>query len=97
MERLHNALTKKKKLLDNEMIETVTTQIELDKTAECFRTAHQERESLIEQWVQTIEQMQKRDTEIDKGSNVRPAHNVDSVVTWFSHCVGADQTQERST
>ena len=70
MERLHEQLSKKKRHLDNEMMETVTTQIELDKTAECFRVAHQEREDLIEQWVQTIQQMQKRDMDIESGSNV---------------------------
>lgn len=71
LERLHNQVTKKKKLLDNEMIESITAQIELDKTAECFRTAHQEREQLIEQWEQTIHQMRKRDLDMDKCSNVR--------------------------
>lgn len=71
MEHLHNLMVKKKKILNNELIETVTSQIELDKTAECFRTAHQEREDLIDQWEQTIEQMQKRDMSMDKCANVR--------------------------
>lgn len=70
IERLHDQMVKKKRHLDNEMIETVTAQIELDKTAECFRAAHQEREELIDQWVQTIQQMQKRDEDIENGSNV---------------------------
>ena len=70
MEQLHDRIVKKRRLLDNEMIETVTAQIELDKTAECFRTAHEERRDLIEQWVQTIQQMQKRDQDIENGSNV---------------------------
>lgn len=70
MEHLHDRMVKKRRHLDNEMIETITAQIELDKTAECFRTAHQEREDLIDQWVLTIQQMQKRDEDIDNGSNV---------------------------
>jgi len=40
-------------------------QIELDKTAEDFRKAHQERQELIGQWENTIEQMQRRDREMD--------------------------------
>lgn len=72
MERLHDEMTKKKKLLDNEMIESVSAQIELEKTAESFRTAHQGREDLIEQWEQTIHQMRKRDQDMEKCANVRP-------------------------
>lgn len=40
-------------------------QIELDKTAEDFRRAHVERQELISQWENTIEQMQRRDKEMD--------------------------------
>jgi hypothetical protein len=40
-------------------------QIELDKTAEEFRKAHAEREELINQWEFTIDQMQRRDKEMD--------------------------------
>lgn len=43
-----------------------TLQIELDKTAEDFRRVHHERQELIKQWENTIEQMQKRDQEIDQ-------------------------------
>uniref|UniRef100_A0A8C3EZA0 Coiled-coil domain-containing protein 39 n=1 Tax=Chrysemys picta bellii TaxID=8478 RepID=A0A8C3EZA0_CHRPI len=39
--------------------------IELDKAAEDFRRVHHERQELIRQWESTIEQMQKRDQEID--------------------------------
>ena len=42
-----------------------TFQIELDKTAEEFRRAHAERQDLILQWENTIEQMQTRDAEMD--------------------------------
>ena len=63
-------MAKKKKLLDNEMIESITAQIELDRTAECFRAAHQEREDLIDQWEQTINQMRKRDEDMEKCTNV---------------------------
>lgn len=71
---MHDQMAKKKKLLDNEMIESITAQIELDKTAESFRAAHQEREQLIDQWEQTIHQMRKRDLDMDKCSSVRDYH-----------------------
>ena len=37
----------------------------MDKTAEEFRKAHAERQNLINQWENTIDQMQKRDQEMD--------------------------------
>lgn len=40
-------------------------QIELDKTAEEFRKAHVDRQELLKQWESTIDQMQKRDREMD--------------------------------
>lgn len=40
-------------------------QIELDKTAEDFRRVHQERQEVIRQWENAIQQMQKRDQQID--------------------------------
>ncbi|XP_077204436.1 coiled-coil domain-containing protein 39 [Paroedura picta] len=55
----------KRKTLDNELTETLAAQIELDKAAEDFRRVHHERQELIRQWENTIEQMQKRDQEID--------------------------------
>jgi len=40
-------------------------QIELDKTAEEFRKAHLDRQELLKQWESTIDQMQKRDRDMD--------------------------------
>lgn len=45
--------------------------MELDKTAEEFRKIHAERQNLLEQWESTIEQMQKRDREMDQLAVVR--------------------------
>ncbi|KAJ8793867.1 hypothetical protein J1605_019131 [Eschrichtius robustus] len=39
--------------------------LELDKAAQDFRKIHNERQELIQQWENTIEQMQKRDRDID--------------------------------
>lgn len=61
---------KKRKMLNNEVTETLTSQIELDKTAEEFRNAHEEREVLIQQWEQIIDQMKRRDQEMDKCAGV---------------------------
>ncbi|XP_076453930.1 coiled-coil domain-containing protein 39-like [Babylonia areolata] len=65
MEKLTEDVRLKRKALDHEMTATLTAQIELDKTAEDFRKAHSERQELISQWENTIEQMQRRDKEMD--------------------------------
>lgn len=65
MERLTDESNRKRKNLDHEVTETLTAQLELDKTAEEFRKAHNERQELIRQWEATIEQMQRRDNEMD--------------------------------
>lgn len=65
MEKLTEDVRLKKRQLDNEMTNTLTAQIELDKTAEDFRKAHSDRQELIQQWEHTIEQMQRRDKEMD--------------------------------
>ncbi|XP_041482554.1 coiled-coil domain-containing protein 39-like [Lytechinus variegatus] len=66
MERMTETCQKRKKDLDSEMTETLTAQLEMDKTAEEFRKAHNDRQQLIEQWESTIEQMQRRDREMDR-------------------------------
>ncbi|XP_060690429.1 coiled-coil domain-containing protein 39 [Hemiscyllium ocellatum] len=66
MERMTIEANKKRKLLDNEMTETMAAQMELDKIAHDFRRSHSERQELINQWQDTIEQMQKRDLEMDQ-------------------------------
>lgn len=70
LEHLMESSTKKKKVLNGEVTETLTAQIELDKTAEEFRSAHEEREVVIQQWEQIIDQMKRRDQEMDKCAGV---------------------------
>ncbi|NXJ77229.1 CCD39 protein, partial [Trogon melanurus] len=65
VEKLTTQANQKRRALDNELTETITAQIELDKTAEDFRRVHQERQEVIRQWENAIQQMQKRDQQID--------------------------------
>ena len=61
----------KRKALEHEITQTLTAQLELDKTAEAFRKSHAERQELLHQWEATIQQMQKRDHDMDVATLVR--------------------------
>ncbi|NWW75147.1 CCD39 protein, partial [Climacteris rufus] len=65
IEKLTMQANQKRRALDNELTETITAQMELDRAAEDFRRVHQERQEVIRQWENAIQQMQKRDQEID--------------------------------
>ncbi|XP_052543078.1 coiled-coil domain-containing protein 39 isoform X1 [Tympanuchus pallidicinctus] len=65
VEKLTMQANQKRRALDNELTETITAQMELDKTAEDFRRVHHERQEVIRQWENAIQQMQKRDQQID--------------------------------
>ncbi|XP_074047097.1 coiled-coil domain-containing protein 39 [Macrotis lagotis] len=65
IEKLTIECNEKRKALDNEVTETMSVQIELDKAAQDFRRVHNERQELIKQWESAIQQMQKRDKDID--------------------------------
>ncbi|CAB3984737.1 coiled-coil domain-containing 39-like, partial [Paramuricea clavata] len=65
-EKMTEESQKKRRDLEHELSRTSTAQVELDKTAEEFRKIHAERQELLEQWESTIEQMQKRDREMDQ-------------------------------
>ncbi|XP_012889129.1 PREDICTED: coiled-coil domain-containing protein 39, partial [Dipodomys ordii] len=66
LERLTLECHQKRKILDSELTETLSAQLQLDKAAQDFRKIHSERQELIKQWENTVEQMQKRDGDIDK-------------------------------
>ena len=57
-------------------------QLELDKTAEAFRKSHAERQEVLHQWEATIQQMQKRDHEMDVAALVsEPAPAIQHFMT----------------
>ncbi len=70
IEKLVSQANSSKKNVDEETLNTITIQIELDKTAEEFRKTHKERRDLIKQWETIIDQMQKRDNQIEASAQV---------------------------
>ena len=70
VQKISNAVSRKKEELDNEITETQAAQIMLDKTAEDFRQLHYERQELTRQWEEAMEAMKKRDEAIQKTSEL---------------------------
>ena len=64
IEKLTVLVSEKKMELDQEVTDTQSKQIELDKTAEEFRKLHKERQDLVKQWQDSIEAMRRRDEDI---------------------------------
>lgn len=57
IERMTDDSNKKKRALENEIMETTSVQVELDKTASNFRRSHLHRQELIEHWEDILKQM----------------------------------------
>mmetsp|Transcript_41567 Transcript_41567/g.109721 ORF Transcript_41567/g.109721 Transcript_41567/m.109721 type:complete len:891 (+) Transcript_41567:143-2815(+) len=55
-----------RKELADEVTETQAKQIEMDKTAEMFRSLHDDRKKLIDQWEESVKNMQTRDRQLEK-------------------------------
>lgn len=59
-----------KRATEEEIIEYTGFQVELDKIAETFRRSHKQRQQLIKRWETILEQMQRKDHNIDQFSIV---------------------------
>ncbi|KAL9644004.1 hypothetical protein ABK040_005472 [Willaertia magna] len=65
-ERWARAVEEKRAELQREITETQSIQIELEKTAEDYKTKHIERQDVVNKWESTIQSMNKRDEMIQK-------------------------------
>jgi len=69
IEKMTKTVNVKRVALENEVTDTQTAQVELDRAADDFRALHSERQDLVRQWEDTIETMKKRDQAIQVASN----------------------------
>ncbi len=66
LEQLTKECLNKRSKVENEATETQAKQMELDRVAVDFKKLHVERQSLIARWQETIEEMKRRDIEINQ-------------------------------
>ncbi|KAI6647940.1 Coiled-coil domain-containing protein 39-like isoform X2 [Oopsacas minuta] len=79
MEKLEGECRASRKQLEDEVTDTISNQIALDKVAEEYRDTHKEREELLKQWEAILDQMKRRD-----GSIELTAKELESVKTTIS-------------
>ena len=79
LERLTRNVSETQQALENQVTETQTAQIELDKTAVDFKKLHAERQELVLQWEQAIETMKRRDESIQQTGEALIAKKQDVV------------------
>lgn len=65
LEQLTKEYLEEKLNLENEATDTMAKQMELDRIANDFKIAHQERQDLVAKWQETIAESRKRDLEIN--------------------------------
>ncbi|CAF4852873.1 unnamed protein product, partial [Rotaria sp. Silwood1] len=66
MERDSEKSIKLKRAVEERRIEYYSLQVELDKIADTFRRSHMQRQQLIKRWETILEQMQRKDYDIDR-------------------------------
>jgi chromosome segregation ATPase len=69
LERLEQQVTEQRRKLEKEITETQAKQIEVDKTAEDFRSLHTERQDLVGKWQSSIDVIRRRDGDIAAAGN----------------------------
>mmetsp|Transcript_7374 Transcript_7374/g.18510 ORF Transcript_7374/g.18510 Transcript_7374/m.18510 type:complete len:897 (+) Transcript_7374:100-2790(+) len=65
-EKLTVENAQKRKELADQVTETQARQIEMDKTAELFKQLHNDRKRLIEQWEESVKNMQRSDKQLER-------------------------------
>jgi len=65
LERFSEKSIQFKRATEEELIEYSGLQIELDKIADTFRRSHTQRQQLIKRWETILQQMQRKDHDID--------------------------------
>eukprot|EP00929_Paragymnodinium_shiwhaense_P117399 TRINITY_DN8793_c0_g1_i16.p1 TRINITY_DN8793_c0_g1~~TRINITY_DN8793_c0_g1_i16.p1 ORF type:complete len:894 (-),score=357.54 TRINITY_DN8793_c0_g1_i16:416-3097(-) len=65
IEKLTYENAQRKKELAEQVTDTQAKQIEMDKTAELFRSLHEDRRKLIQQWEESVKSMQSRDKQLE--------------------------------
>lgn len=68
LEKVAKDITETKAKLNDEITETQSAQIQLDKTAEDFKALHEERLELVRQWEDALETVKHRDVAIQAAS-----------------------------
>ncbi|XP_037088549.1 coiled-coil domain-containing protein 39-like [Pollicipes pollicipes] len=66
LERLNDEERNSSKKLKHATTDLMSVKVELDKLGEDYRRSHAERQTLLNQWEQTLQQIQKRERDIDK-------------------------------
>merc|ERR1712217_486338 len=66
VEKLTVENDRKKKELADQVTETQAKQIEIDKTAELFKSLHDDRRKIMSQWEEAVKSMRTRDGQLEK-------------------------------
>ena len=77
LENMTKVSVEKQAELENEKTETRSKQLEVDRLTKLFKSNHDERRQLVQQWQKTLNEMKERDAEINKvSSNYREVTEV---------------------